>query len=221
MPSRDKFTRWKPKPRTPSAPCKYHIRERERGTNKENERERRDLKWGRKEPKQNQPRYAETSSIFELGSNGPNMCLENDYDNGREYISEHSDDERQFGQLHDVFCWITGPASRKGSVGWCLVVRISVTALPVSLNKIVYLGVFRVRALRGKVPAELTKLCPDPAHAQTSRDLFSINIPAGLSFFFFSLLSVLFFVCVSFFFFFFWLRSNRNHPTTSTSTLRL
>jgi len=97
--------------------------------------------------------YTETSTIFAL-EHGPNMCLENDYDNGREYISEHSDDERQFGQLHDVYCWISGPASRQ--------------------------GVFRVRAVKGKVPSELHPLCADPAKADKTRELFSINLPAGL-----------------------------------------
>jgi hypothetical protein len=41
-----------------------------------------------------------------------NMCLENHYPTGRHYISEHSDDEPQFGELHNVYCWVTGPASR-------------------------------------------------------------------------------------------------------------
>jgi len=89
-----------------------------------------------------------------LGENGPNMCLENDYDNGREYISEHSDDERQFGQLHDVYCWITGTACRT--------------------------GVFRVRSTKSKVSEELTKYCCDPENPHATRELFSINLPAGL-----------------------------------------
>ncbi len=97
--------------------------------------------------------YAETSSIFRLGEYGPNMCLENDYDNGREYISEHSDDEKQFGQLHDVYCWITGSASR--------------------------MGVFRVKKLKNSVPSSLHRYCCDSDNPESSRDLFSINIPAG------------------------------------------
>lgn len=60
--------------------------------------------------------YQETNAIFQLpqdGKGGVNMCLENDYDHGRHYISEHSDDERAFGTIHDVYCWITGNASRE------------------------------------------------------------------------------------------------------------
>lgn len=57
--------------------------------------------------------YAESNALFGLSmASRFNMCLENDYGNGRHYISEHSDDERVFGQLHDVCCWVTGPASR-------------------------------------------------------------------------------------------------------------
>lgn len=61
--------------------------------------------------------YRLTNAMFGLpqdGKRGVNMCLENDYGNGRLYISEHSDDERSFGLVHDVFCYITGPASREG-----------------------------------------------------------------------------------------------------------
>jgi len=55
--------------------------------------------------------YVTTSEIFGLRAPAvPNMCLENCYANGREYISEHSDDERQFGALRDVFCWSVGCA---------------------------------------------------------------------------------------------------------------
>jgi hypothetical protein len=58
--------------------------------------------------------YAETCSIFGLEpEKGPNMCLANHYRNGRELISEHSDNENQFGELHDVYCWCTG-ATRPG-----------------------------------------------------------------------------------------------------------
>lgn len=53
----------------------------------------------------------ETQRIFDLPY-PPNMCLENDYDNGRECIGRHSDDESQFGTLNDVYCWVTGRASR-------------------------------------------------------------------------------------------------------------
>lgn len=98
--------------------------------------------------------YAETNAIFGLPEPGTNMCLENDYDNGREAISEHADDENQFGSLHDVFCWVTGPASR------C--------------------GVFRVKTTRKGVAPELHRLCADPSDPDGSRELFSINIPAGL-----------------------------------------
>jgi hypothetical protein len=61
--------------------------------------------------------YEEVNAIFGLpqdGMGGVNMCLENDYANGRHYISEHSDDERSFGTIDDVFCFITGPAEREG-----------------------------------------------------------------------------------------------------------
>lgn len=99
--------------------------------------------------------YAETNSIFGLPEPGVNMCLENDYDNGREAISEHADDENQFGSLHDVFCWVTGPASR------C--------------------GVFRVKTTKKNgVAPKLHELCANPNDPNVSRELFSINIPAGL-----------------------------------------
>lgn len=44
---------------------------------------------------------------------GFNMCLENDYDHGRHYIGEHSDDEKVMGKIHDVACFVTGPANRE------------------------------------------------------------------------------------------------------------
>jgi hypothetical protein len=95
--------------------------------------------------------YSETCEIFGLPlDKGPNMCLENDYDNGREAISEHADDENQFGELHDVFCWVTGRASRE--------------------------GVFRVKTVKKAVPAGLKRYCAD----ESSRELFSVCIPAGL-----------------------------------------
>lgn len=104
--------------------------------------------------------YRETNSIFGLpldGRGGANMCLENDYGNGRFYISEHSDDESSFGAIHDVFCWITGEASRE--------------------------GVFRVRTMGGKnkhlVATPLHQYCCDPSNAFETRDLLRICIPAG------------------------------------------
>lgn len=52
-----------------------------------------------------------------------NMTLLNVYHNGRMCIGKHRDDERQFGFVHDVICFVTGPACRtliirdnKGSV---------------------------------------------------------------------------------------------------------
>ena len=82
------------------------------------------------------------------------MCLENDYDNGREYISEHPDDEKQMHDLHDVYCWVTGPAAR--------------------------LAVFRVKLVNKKVPPQLHQYCCNSANPEGTRDLFSIEIPAGL-----------------------------------------
>lgn len=96
--------------------------------------------------------YDETVSIFRL-EQGPNMCLENNYNNGREYISEHSDDEKQFGELHDVYCWVTGPALRT--------------------------AVFRVKNYRKAVPKTLSQYCCDPANPDETRELFSIRLPAG------------------------------------------
>lgn len=99
--------------------------------------------------------YRETNAIFGLaqdGKAGVNMCLENDYANGRHYISEHSDDERAFGEVHDVFCWVTGPACRE--------------------------GVFRVRKARG---GRARKRTSKPAsQSASSRELFRMCIPAGL-----------------------------------------
>jgi alkylated DNA repair dioxygenase AlkB len=37
-----------------------------------------------------------------------NMCLANGYYHGNHSISKHSDDEKQMGDLHDVFCFVTG-----------------------------------------------------------------------------------------------------------------
>lgn len=42
-----------------------------------------------------------------------NMDLCNYYPTGYHYISAHSDDERQFGSVHDVICFVTGPAARR------------------------------------------------------------------------------------------------------------
>ncbi|KAJ3015490.1 UNVERIFIED_CONTAM: hypothetical protein HDU68_012703 [Siphonaria sp. JEL0065] len=101
--------------------------------------------------------YSETNEIFGYtnATQGPNMCLENHYDCGRNYISEHADIEKQFGTLHDVYCWVTGPASRT--------------------------AVFRVRK-NGKngVPAALKKYCVDALKPTETRDLFSVCIPEGL-----------------------------------------
>lgn len=62
-------------------------------------------------PREIQGLYEVTNKLFGCGVN---MCLMNDYANGRHYISKHSDDERQFSEeCHDVFCWVMGPASRE------------------------------------------------------------------------------------------------------------
>lgn len=54
-----------------------------------------------------------TSRLYDIKSNKITpMCLANDYRNCFEYISEHSDDEKQFGTLNDIICWVVG-ASRK------------------------------------------------------------------------------------------------------------
>lgn len=54
--------------------------------------------------------YEKTNEIFGVSVN---MCLENQYEHGRHYISKHSDDERQFSdELRDVFCWSLGAARR-------------------------------------------------------------------------------------------------------------
>jgi hypothetical protein len=98
--------------------------------------------------------YAETNRLFNLEAPGVNMCLENDYACGFEKISEHSDDERQFGALHDVFCWVTGPAART--------------------------AIFRVKSFKGTVPPRLHRLCCRPAEPEASRELFNIALPAGL-----------------------------------------
>jgi alkylated DNA repair dioxygenase AlkB len=37
-----------------------------------------------------------------------NMCLANGYYHGNHSISKHSDDEKEMGDLHDVFCFVTG-----------------------------------------------------------------------------------------------------------------
>lgn len=41
-----------------------------------------------------------------------NMCLSNFYLHGYHSISAHSDDEKQMGKLHDVFCFVTGRTRR-------------------------------------------------------------------------------------------------------------
>ncbi|KAJ3254182.1 hypothetical protein HDU77_004168 [Chytriomyces hyalinus] len=102
--------------------------------------------------------YKETSAIFDLDAERvPNMCLENDYDCGRHYMSEHSDDDRQFGALQqDVYSWVTGAASR--------------------------VGVFRVRSIGSKRLAaeELASFCCDPSNPVGTRDLVAIGFPAGV-----------------------------------------
>lgn len=57
--------------------------------------------------------YDVTNKLFGL-EEGVNMDLVNYYPTGRHYISAHSDDERQFGKLKDVYCWLFGPAARLG-----------------------------------------------------------------------------------------------------------
>lgn len=47
------------------------------------------------------------------GDNGFNMDLCNHYATGFHSISAHSDDMRQFGNVHDVICFVTGPAARE------------------------------------------------------------------------------------------------------------
>jgi hypothetical protein len=44
---------------------------------------------------------------------GFNMDLCNHYATGFHCINAHSDDKRQFGSLHDVICFVTGPAERE------------------------------------------------------------------------------------------------------------
>lgn len=56
--------------------------------------------------------YKACEKMFNYPPGTLNMCLENDYANGRECIGAHSDDERQFGSMRDVICAVTGPASR-------------------------------------------------------------------------------------------------------------
>lgn len=56
--------------------------------------------------------YDACETLFGYPKGTLNMCLENDYANGRECIGAHADDERQFGSIHDVVCAVTGPAKR-------------------------------------------------------------------------------------------------------------
>lgn len=100
--------------------------------------------------------YAETNRLFHYEEPGVNMCLENDYNHGRNYIFEHSDNERQFGKLHDVVCWVTGPASRP------LEIRVR-----------------RDKSLKA-VPPHLIHLCADPSQADKTRSLLRIQLPEGL-----------------------------------------
>lgn len=53
--------------------------------------------------------YEFTNALFGVDTN---MCLANGYFHGHHSISAHSDDERQMGDLHDVFCWVTGATRR-------------------------------------------------------------------------------------------------------------
>ncbi len=62
-------------------------------------------------PKHIKRLYSITNELFSLNS-GVNMDLVNYYPTGRHYISAHSDKEKQFGNLKDVYCWIFGPAKR-------------------------------------------------------------------------------------------------------------
>lgn len=82
-----------------------------------------------------------------------NMCLENDYSNGREAIGEHSDDEKQF-VTKNVYCWVTGPASR--------------------------VGIFRVKKSGSAVPRESVPFCGDPDNPMKTRELLRIELPEGL-----------------------------------------
>ena len=41
------------------------------------------------------------------------MCLLNVYQHGYHSISAHSDDERQMGESHNVYCWVIGDNPRK------------------------------------------------------------------------------------------------------------
>lgn len=47
------------------------------------------------------------------GKAGFNMNLRNDYPTGCHNIGRHSDDEKQFGLVRDVICFVTGSAKRK------------------------------------------------------------------------------------------------------------
>lgn len=58
--------------------------------------------------------YSVTNELYGLGSDGVNMDLGNYYPTGRHHINAHSDNEKQFGRLKDVYCWVFGPASRLG-----------------------------------------------------------------------------------------------------------
>lgn len=64
-----------------------------------------------KTPKHIRKLYRVTNELFGLAE-GVNMDLVNYYPTGRHYISAHSDNEKQFGNLKDVYCWTFGPAKR-------------------------------------------------------------------------------------------------------------
>jgi hypothetical protein len=57
--------------------------------------------------------WANTACGVAPGDVGFNMDLCNHYPTGFHCINAHSDDERQFGSLHDVICFVTGPAERE------------------------------------------------------------------------------------------------------------
>lgn len=50
--------------------------------------------------------------VWDVFAEDVNMCLANGYFHGQHSISAHSDDEEQMGDLHDVFCFVTGATRR-------------------------------------------------------------------------------------------------------------
>jgi|WetSurMetagenome_2_1015567.scaffolds.fasta_scaffold00074_13 hypothetical protein len=57
--------------------------------------------------------WANAACGVPAGDVGFNMDLCNHYPSGWHCIHAHSDDERQFGALHDVVCFVSGPAARR------------------------------------------------------------------------------------------------------------